>query len=236
MYRSDVKHLLSALSKRADMMEPLVVKLALTSAQYPGDMAKYIETLEMCAPNLLLMERTVSTKKAFGGKGNPNSPGAFDVEVSEKTCMNKREGRPYEGGLKCPYLHEGMTGKICTDIEYLDKGICSQFKGTCKDKHLWNEATHGPKACATAIATMSHAAKRAYLHYVNMVMSPCANVTLGVILKEVVAKPEDSDDQGIVIEELNVDMESQHSYMASCASAPFPRRFMMWTKRPSCSC
>ena len=64
-----------------------------------------------------------------------------------------------------------FTGDICTDADYLSTGICSEFNDGCLDKHPWNEAKLGPKA--DLMQELGHeqssAAKRAFLHSVNMV-------------------------------------------------------------------
>ena len=96
--------------------------------------------------------------------------------------MNKREGKPCRQGSKCPFGHDGFTGNICTDADYLSTGICSKFNDGCPDKHPWNEAKLGPKA--DLMQKLGHkqssAAKRAFLHSVNMVteVSPVTVVSL----------------------------------------------------------
>ncbi len=87
---------------------------------------------------------------------------------SDKLCMNKREGRPCKAGLKCPFGHEGMSGKICTDAQYLVKGLCAMFID-CKDKHPYDEPKHGDKATLMSQYGHKQAAERAYFHAVNVV-------------------------------------------------------------------
>ena len=88
--------------------------------------------------------------------------------LSDKLCMNKREGRPCKAGLKCPFGHEGMSGKICTDAQYLVKGLCAMFID-CKDKHPYDEPKHGDKATLMSQYGHKQAAERAYFHAVNVV-------------------------------------------------------------------
>eukprot|EP00657_Telonema_sp_P-1_P005776 TRINITY_DN23422_c0_g1_i1.p1 TRINITY_DN23422_c0_g1~~TRINITY_DN23422_c0_g1_i1.p1 ORF type:complete len:166 (+),score=68.03 TRINITY_DN23422_c0_g1_i1:90-587(+) len=99
------------------------------------------------------------------------------VDKAEQMCMNKRESRPCKDGLKCPYGHEGMSGKICTDQGYLENGICSRFNSGCVHKHPWNEDKHGPKQAL--LDKLRNASKRAFIHSVNVVVSECGEREAG---------------------------------------------------------
>jgi hypothetical protein len=172
MYKSALKHMLSLLNQKPELNEPLVVKMAICEAQYPGDMQRYMEELENCASALALMDKpTVTVKRVqFRQRGEDRSDAHRHVNPVVKgdmLCMNKREGKPCRDGLKCPFSHDGASGTICTDAQYLETGICAQFNTNCPNKHPWNETKHGPKS--ELMEKLKSSTKKAYLHSVNMV-------------------------------------------------------------------
>jgi hypothetical protein len=127
LYRTGLLHIMKLLLMRQDMIQHLTTPLAIVQGMYPGDGIKYLEKIKSCALHLTLWPRESKSRKAprdvmgveKGGRGPPQTP------KGDKLCMNKREGRPCKLGLKCPFNHDGMSGRICTDTEYLNTGICS---------------------------------------------------------------------------------------------------------------
>ena len=79
-----------------------------------------MEDLESVALDLTLWTPEVSAapKQTRRPYNNPKY-GVNDVDKAEQLCMNKREGKPCRQGSECPFGHDGFTGNICTDAEYL---------------------------------------------------------------------------------------------------------------------
>jgi hypothetical protein len=172
LYKTALKHMMSALAKDTAMNEHLNIKMGISAHMNRNNFELYMEDLESVALDLTLWTPEVSAapKQTRRPYNNPKY-GVNAVDRSEQPCMNKREGKPCRQGSECPFGHDGFTGDICTDADYLNTGICSKFNDGCLDKHPWNEAKHGPKA--ELMQELGHeqssAAKRAFLHSVNMV-------------------------------------------------------------------
>jgi len=183
LYKTALKHMMSALAKDTAMNEHLNIKMGISAHMNRNNFELYMEDLESVALDLTLWTPEVSAapKQTRRPYNNPKY-GVNAVDRSEQPCMNKREGKPCRQGSECPFGHDGFTGDICTDADYLSTGICSKFNDGCLDKHPWNEAKHGPKA--ELMQELGHeqssAAKRAFLHSVNMVteVSPVTVVSL----------------------------------------------------------
>lgn len=103
LYKAAVDHLISRLCERADMNRPLVSRLAKVECDHPGDMGRYMDTLEAAAQDLTLFHQE--------SRGKPTQPGngTYAVDKSDMICMNRREGRPCRDALKCPYKHENIS-------------------------------------------------------------------------------------------------------------------------------
>ena len=168
LYKTALKHLLSAISKDTALNE-FNIRLGISAVTNVDDFDKYVKELEDVALDMTLYCAEATAAPRRRPYTNPRYVNA--VDRAEQMCMNKREGKPCRQGAKCPFMHDGFSGKICTDQDYLSTGICSKFNDGCVDKHPWNEAKHGLKA--DLMQKLGHkqqsAAKRAFLHSVNMV-------------------------------------------------------------------
>jgi hypothetical protein len=172
LYKTALKHMMSALAKDTAMNEHLNIKMGISAHMNRNNFELYMEDLESVALDLTLWTPEVSAapKQTRRPYNNPKY-GVNAVDRSEQPCMNEREGKPCRQGSECPFGHDGFTGDICTDADYLSTGICSKFNDGCLDKHPWNAAKLGCKA--DVMQKLGHkqstAAKRAFLHSMNMV-------------------------------------------------------------------
>jgi hypothetical protein len=172
LYKVGLQGLMKALYLRADMIAPLIAPIGQWMAQYPGDSDQLLHIMKVCARKLTLWPRDTKPKRALtmavdGPAGRPKG-GAPRKPDSDRLCMDKREGRPCKNGLKCPFKHDGMSGKVCTNAAYLSTACCSNF-GSCPDKHPYDAVKHGDKAALMAKFGPRQLAERAYFHAVNVV-------------------------------------------------------------------
>ena len=53
-----------------------------------------------------------------------------------RPCISVREGQKCNGA-NCRKQHSGMSGKKCSDSDYIQYGVCSNYL-ECKAKHPWD--------------------------------------------------------------------------------------------------
>ena len=134
-----LQKLVSDLLTRPDMMETLVAPIAMCKERYPEDPDKLYQVIISAAETLCTDGANRSTGRAERFRSSYRKPavGTFAADRDDpRPCISVREGQKCNRG-NCRKQHSGMSGKKCSDSDYIQYGICSNYL-ECKDKHPWD--------------------------------------------------------------------------------------------------
>jgi hypothetical protein len=147
---------MSVLEQDDSVGATVLAKMAAVEQADPGDSKALRDVLDLLAAEWAvdyadLQGPTVKHHdKLFPGqlhRSNVTTQGADHGVMAagpfNTPCFAYREqGQCHLKDLECPHVHEGRTGVQCTNDEFVQKGLCSNFK-RCLSEHKYDEGKFG---------------------------------------------------------------------------------------------